>query len=159
MSSSLEPLSTTQWHKTVLGSEPTAEQSRLYSSYPKYKGIADRTLDPKVAEAVLILALRSGFAQDKVLVLAPIQHETWLLQQFDLIVTTALEDCKRYPSRIRQTTAGYTQLFKKVTLMGRLLQLHREPQYWVSFGFTSDDPLPEWMPQRLLKNETLVANQ
>lgn len=155
----LESISTVQWHKTVLGTEPTAEQSRLYSSYPKYRGIADRTLDPKVAEAVLILALRSGFAQDKVLVLAPIQHEAWMLQQFDLIVTTAFEGCKSYPTRVKQMVAGYTQLFKKVALTGRLLQLQREPQYWVSFGFVQEDLLPAWMPQRLLKSETLVPNQ
>jgi hypothetical protein len=134
----------------MLGQEPTEQQSQLYDSYPKYRGIADPTLDPKIAEAILILALQSGFAQDRVMVLAPLKHERWVLDQFDQLVTRTFAECKKHPKQIRQSVAGYTQLFKKVQLMGRLLQLPREPQYWVSFGFTQEDPLPEWMPQRLL---------
>lgn len=150
LSAGLAPIPCEQWHRTLLGQEPTEAQSKLYDSYPKYRGIADRTLDPKIAEAILILALQSGVAQDKVLVLAPLAHEKWMLAQFDQLVDRAFAVCKQYPQHARQMVTGYAQLFKKVQLTGRLLQLTREPQYWVSFGFSTEDPLPEWMPQRLL---------
>jgi cellulose biosynthesis protein BcsQ len=113
-------------------------------------------LDPQIAESVLVLALCSGFANDKVLVLAPIKHEKWLLDQFDKMVTSVFEVCKKYPEQTAKMVRGYSQLFKKVTLTGRLLQLQREPQYWVAFGFSGDDVLPDWMPRRLLSREPLV---
>lgn len=140
-----------EWHRTMLGLEPTEQQSKLYNSYPKYRGIADPALDPKVAEAILILALSSGFAQDKVLVLAPLSHEKWVLSQVNQLVVQTFQHCKmRTLDQAKREIAAYTQLFKKLQLTGRLLQLPKEPQHWVSFGFTLQDPLPEWMRPRLL---------
>ena len=140
-----------QWHRTMLGQEPTEQQSKLYDSYPNYRGIADPALDSKVAEAILILALSSGLVHNKVAVLAPPQHEKWLIQQFDKVAERTFQHCKTRPApQAKSEIFGYVQLFKKLQLMGRPLQLQNEPQYWVSFGFTLESPLPEWMSPRLL---------
>jgi len=143
-------LTTPEFHQIVLGTEPTAEQLRLYNQFPDFRGISDRAQEPKVAEAVLLLALRSGTAADRVLVLAPLAQEEWLLKQCETMAIGCFEGCKKYPSRVEELVYGYKQLFKKLMMTGRLLQLQEEPEHWVSFGFTVDDILPSWMTNRLL---------
>lgn len=103
-----------------------------------------------MAEAVLLLALRSGTASDRIIVLAPLTQEGWLLEQCERMAMTCFEGCKKYPSRVKELVYGYTRLFQKLKMTGRLLQLQEEPQHWVSFGFAVDDPLPEWVTNRLL---------
>lgn len=143
-------LTTTEWHRIVLGTEPTAGQLRLYNQWPDFRGISDRTPDPKVAEATILLALRSGSASDRVLVLAPLAQEEWLLKQIESMAINCFERCKGNPSRAKDLISKFTLLFKKLAMTGRLLQLEEEPQHWVSFGFSVDDALPSWMPPRLL---------
>lgn len=140
-----------EFHEMVLGTAPTAEQVRLYNQFPDFRGISDRTQDPEVAEAVLLLALRTGTAQDRVFVLAPQSHEEWLLARCEAMAMTCFDGCRKYPpSRAKELIYGYTCLFQKLKMTGRLLQLREEPQHWVSFGFAVDDLLPAWMSNRLL---------
>jgi hypothetical protein len=145
-------VSFTIWHQTVVGTEPTPEQLRLYDSWPNLRGFSDRTQDPKIAEAIIVLALRAGSVSDRVLVLAPLAVEDWLLQQFDSAAMRCFQGCpQRYPGRAKEMINGFTQLFRKVKMTGRILQMPEEPAHWLSFGFSVDDPLPPWMPGRLLK--------
>jgi hypothetical protein len=143
-------LTTIEWHRIILGTEPTAEQMRLYNAYPEYKGISDRAQDPDMAKSAILLALRSGTGTDQVLVLAPQAQEDWLLKQCETVAITCFESCKKYPTRAKDLIKGYTRLFQKLKMTGRLLQLEEEPPHWVSFGFSVDDALPPWMPGKLL---------
>jgi hypothetical protein len=149
-------LSASVWHHTVLGTDPTPEQLRLYNSWPTFKGFSDNSLDPTVAEAVIILALRSGSGNDQVLVLAPQAAEQWLLEQFEAVAIRSFQWTKeRYPTRAKEMINGFIQLFRKVKMTGRVLQLREEPAHWVSFGFLAESTLAPWMDGRLLeRNES-----
>jgi len=137
-------------HRTLLGKEPTGIQVRLYENFPTFRGFSDKTLNPEVLEAVIVLGLTFGTAQDRVFVLAPVAHEDWVLEEFNKVTDLVFNECKKHPHRARVAKA-YGTLFKKMAIMGRLLQFKEEPVRWVSFGFSAEDPIPEWMPQRLLK--------
>ena len=140
------------WHRIVLGTEPTREQARLYTQWPDFRGIADRTQDPLIAEAVVILALKSGSVNAQVLILAPHSMESWLLQQIESVALRCFEGCKGGP-RAKELIYGYTKLFARVRMNGRVLQMPDEPTHWVSFGFSAEDTLPPWMHGRLLTIE------
>jgi hypothetical protein len=140
----------------MLGKEPSNVQAQLYDKWPNFRGISSTAQDSAIAESAFVLAIRSGFADDKVLVLAPPTQEKWLLEQFSAFVDTIFERAKLAsdPDTVARTVKGYSKLFHKVVLTGRLLQLHREPQYWVSFGFTSTDKVvPAWVTRRILTVE------
>jgi hypothetical protein len=137
-------------HRILLGKDPTETQIRLYENFPAFRGFSDKTLNPEVLEATIVLGLTFGLARDRVFVLAPVAHEDWVLAEFNKVTDLVFNECKKNPNRVR-IAEGYGRLFKKLAIMGRLLQFKEEPVRWVSFGFSAEDPIPEWMPQRLLK--------
>lgn len=147
-------MSLAEVHEIMLNRAPTADQERLYTRWPEFKGFSDREANAERAEAVLVAGLMSGRGAEHVLVLAPQAQEEWLLKQCEKMALATFEGCKKYPSRVRELVYGYTRLFEKLKMTGRLLQLQEEPQHWVSFGFTADDLLPSWIPNRLLPNST-----
>lgn len=147
-------LSALDWHRIVLDTQPTLEQLKLYESWPKFKGISDRSQNVSIAEAVITLALSCGGSTTDVVMLAPQAVEEWMLQQIETVAVRCFEACpKRYPGRAREMINGFTVLFRKVKMTGRLLQMSAEPAHWVSFGFSADDTLPPWMQGRLLTVE------
>ena len=143
-------ISAVRWHHTILSAEPSQEQMKLYDAWPNFRGFSDRSLDPAVVEAVIILALRSGKAEDRVLLLAPAEIEGWVLERFESLALRCFEG-HRSRENAAEMINGFTRLFRKIVLTGRVLQLQEEPLYWMSFGFCEVDPLPSWMAGRLLK--------
>lgn len=144
-------LKTPVFHQIVLGRDPNADQLRLYNKFPNFRGISDAQRDVKIAEAVILLGLRSGTVDSTVLVFAPQAMEEWFLQQCDVMATSCFESCRRYEAqRAKELIDGYTRLFQKLKMTSRPLQLSEEPAHWVSFGFTREDVLPAWMTPRLL---------
>ena len=135
-------------HQLVLGKDPTASQVTFYEKTPGFRGLSDRSLDFEQLEATLILGLFSGTINDRVLMFAPVAHEAWVLEGFNTVISTIFEQCKKSEKAMARAK-GYQTLFSKIALTGRLLQLETEPPHWVSFGFSKEDPLPEWMPVKL----------
>ena len=133
----------------MLGKEATFKQLRLYSKFPKFRGFSDKSLDPYNLEAVLVSALLFGDYNERVIVLAPPNHESWVFDQLDQITRTIFKGCKKDTDPVR-SAKGYAALFKKIAVFGRPLQFREEPPYWVSFGFVVKDPIPSWMKRRLL---------
>jgi len=141
----------TEAHQRILGRAPNDDQERLYTSWPKFRGFSDRNPDAVRAEAVIIAALMQGKGAQRVLLLVPQGHESWMLQQCESTAMACFEYAKKY-KRVKELIYGYTYMFKTFTMTGRLLQLQEEPERWVSFGFTAEDLLPPWMSNRLLPN-------
>lgn len=133
----------------MLGKEATPKQCRLYSKFPKFRGFSNKSLDPEILEAILVSALLFGSYNERVIVLAPPNRESWLFEQLDQMTRTIFKGCKKDPDPIR-SAKGYAALFKKISVFGRPLQFRKEPSYWLSFGFAISDPVPSWMSQRLL---------
>jgi hypothetical protein len=140
---------TNEKHKTLLGKDPTPTQCRLYANFPEFRGFSDRALDPEKLEAVLVLGLTFGTVRDRVLVLAPVVHEDWVMAQFNSVCDRVFEVCKREKHRAHIAKV-YGLMFQKLVVMGRLLQLVDEPSHWLSFGFSVDEELPAWMGSHLL---------
>jgi hypothetical protein len=136
-------------HKILLGKDPTSVQQQLYSRYPEARGFSDRALDSEKLEAAVVSALTTGKATDRVLLLAPVHHEVWVLDGINEVAARMFERCKlqRDPALFAK---GLGTLFQKLLVAGRLLQLPSEPPHWISFGFATEDPLPEWMAGRLI---------
>jgi hypothetical protein len=140
---------TPEKHLLLLNKKATSKQIHLYNKFPEYRGFSDLTLDTDIIEAVLILALTCGGPTDRVFVFTPISNIEWVISQFDQISKVMFKECKRLddPKKMAQS---YMVLFKKVVVLGKLLQLEKEPEHWVSFGFTIDNPIPSWLKQKLI---------
>lgn len=138
-----------QRHRAILGKDPSAIQLQLYEKFPDFLGFSDRELNAERLEAIVLLALTSGSKDDRVILFAPIAHEVWVLENFNAVADSIFSHCKTLPNRVAIAQA-YKKLFEKIALTGRLLQVQKEPTHWLSFGFASDDPVPEWMGRRLL---------
>jgi hypothetical protein len=141
---------TTRHHCTILGKDPSEKQTLFYANFPTFRGFSDQTLDPEILEAIIITALTFGAAQDRVFLLAPVAHEDWVLEEFNKVTDLIFNKLKKSPDQVKMATF-YGVLFKKIAIMGRLLQFKGEPARWVSFGFSAEDPIPEWMSPKLLR--------
>jgi hypothetical protein len=64
-----------------------------------------------------------------------------------------MELCIRYIFRQRRGDAAgvhyIRETFHHLSTGSRILQLV-EPERWVAFGYSNDDPLPEWAKGRLI---------
>ena len=136
-------------HRILLGKKATQKQCQFYKNFPTFRGMSDQSLDPEILEAVLMASLTFGTAKDRVYFFAPLAHEKWVLEQINGVINIVFDRCRTW------TNGGgiakrFGVLFKKLVIMGRLLQIEKEPQRWVSFGFSKEDPVPEWVVPRLL---------
>lgn len=137
-------------HRILLGKNATTKQTHFYENFPQYRGISDSTLDPEILEAIVISALTFGKPKDRVYILAPSVYTPKILDHFDKTVTAILEKCKRYPEPLaKRATKGYIILFKKIAIIERRMQNLKEPEYWLSFGFTKNNPIPDWIKSHL----------
>lgn len=139
-------IATREWHRVLLGTTPSAVQQTLYQQYPQVCGYSSSDRNPELLEAVSLLALRSGSAEDRPLILAPIAMEAWVLEGIEQMAINVFQRCRHSPKLLK----GYTQLFQKLQLTGRVLQLPGEPKHWVSIGFSIGDVIPDWMRGKLL---------
>ena len=136
-------------HVTLLNREPSERQLDIYKTFPDFRGISDTSLNKDILDVILVMGLLDGTYKDRVFLLAPPDYEAWVLQQLEEFADTVFQGAKRYPnaSRIAQ---GYGILFKKLALASRVLQFPSEPEHWVSFGFSVDTPIPDWMRAKLV---------
>ena len=147
-------LSVARYHEVAFGVEPTEVQLKLYNSWPDFRGFSDNALNPVLAEAVILVALKASAGADRVVLVAPHALEEWLLKQIESIAIRIFEECPgRFPERAPLMIPAYAKLFQKVKMTGRILQMPEEPAHWVSFGFLAEDTLPPWMHGRLLPLE------
>lgn len=136
-------------HSLLLGKEPTDTQLKLYAKFPEFRGFSDRALDSEKLEALVVIGLTFGIVNQRVFLFAPVAHETWVIDEINRITDQVFEACRKQRNPVVFARAC-GELFKKIVILGRLLQLHEEPERWISFGFVADDVLPAWMPKRLL---------
>lgn len=153
------------FHGKLLGKDPdetdpmfrlTWQHQRLYTGYVTsgargYSGrmgpafpVADRFL------ATMVLALYQTMlpGEDKmhpVVLLFPMMLLPWYRKR--------LEDVVRYIFRLRKGERAGCRIIKDA--LNHLRRHHRllqipEPDRWVIFGFTADDPLPPWAQGHLL---------
>lgn len=141
-------------HVHLLGGEPTTDQAALYDKFPENRGYNDTALNEERFTAVVVLTMSQAILQkDRVLLLAPLPHEKWVVGQFNGVADRIFAVCKKLPGshegRVK-LARGYGEAFKRIFIFGRLLQLPEPPKWWASFGFAASDPVPEWVKTALV---------
>ena len=137
-------------HARILGKEPTSEQLEFYAKFPTFLGFSDRSLNSERLEAVILKALLIKPLEDRVVMFAPVAHEEWVLEKYNSLANTVFNVCKGLRGSKVPLAQFYSKSFQRIAITGRLLQLPGEPKHWVSFGFSVEDPIPEWMSKRLI---------
>ena len=143
-------------HGTLLGEEPADLHKKLYES-GKF-GFSDKTLDPERFLAVAMVTLHkttrvSMHKPARVVLLVPPLKDKWAIEQLDVISERMFRHMKKMPgtSMARGNAAKMVGgWFKVLFVMSRLLQLPEQPDAWTSFGFSKEDPIPDWMREGLL---------
>lgn len=144
-------------HSQVIGVQPSVDQKALYRVIPDLRGYSDTDLNIERFDAVVLVALHLAAKNEGVLVFAPTAHEKWVVAQFNELADRIFSRCKSMggeKANRTQLAKAYATMFNRISFTGRLLQIS-EPAHWVSFGFESSGPLPDWMPDKLLL-ETFV---
>lgn len=142
-------------HKTLYGAEPGEAHVSFYDSGKM--GYSDKEFDVARFEAVVVLTLhktlRTGIAKPSrvVLLVAP-THEKWVMEQFDKAARRIYGNFKKLAGAQSRTELAklFGNCFAAVFVGSRLLQLPEMPEAWTSFGFTKEDPIPDWMRDGLL---------
>ncbi len=141
-------------HRILMGKEPETEHSRLYDA--DRMGFSDKTFDKSrfLAVAMLTLSktLRTAQPSRVVLLIAP-SHDKWVVEEFDNISAVAFKSIKKHPGSLQGRVLLaklFGDAFKTVFYCSRLLQLPDQPESWTAFGFTREDPIPDWMRAGLL---------
>lgn len=145
-----------RFHALISTVSPQEVQTNLYNSFPNALGFSSKLKDPAMFEAVLVLALAqaSKGAGDselhKVYFFAPADlADGWLLAEFR-------DSAKRIFSRLKagRSVAAVKhvgELFHQIMFGSQVFAVPREPERWVAFGFSHEDPVPEWLRDKLLK--------
>jgi len=140
-------------HRVTLGTQPSKEQERLYAAHSKgVRGYAGHLLDEGRFEATVLMATgeAAGREREKVLLLAPLAQQQWVIDQLNLVANKVFAKCLAVNGDRLKLANYYGGLLRRIYFMGRVLQLQEQPRYWVAFGFDTSDPIPAWMPSRLL---------
>jgi hypothetical protein len=142
-----------EFHKNWLGKDPnhtpkefqiSPPQMRLYES--QGRGFSSKEKEFVLFVGILILAL-SQIKPNKgqVILITPDSHLHWVTAQMSTIA--------RYMIRTRKKSAEGVALVRtilsQILLNTRPMQIS-EPTSWVSFGLSREDPLPEWLSNRLI---------
>jgi hypothetical protein len=148
-----------QVHALLMGNEPNEIQQAFYSSGKM--GFSDKALDKERFTLVAMLTLQktmrtSMMTPSRVVLLTPPSHFKWVQDAFDDISVIAFKMLKKYPGSSKgraDLSKMIGNCFKIVFYNSRLLQLPDVPDAWTSFGFTREDPIPDWMRAGLLVSD------
>ena len=150
-------MTATPTHRLLTGEDPLPIQEKLYES-GKF-GYSDKALDEDRFLGVAVMTLhkttRDGRHKppSRVVLLVPPAQDKWVLEQLDRISAKTFKHLKHLPgtkpSRDR-VSIMIGEWFKVLFVMSRLLQLPEQPEAWTSFGFSKEDPIPDWMRDGLL---------
>ena len=142
-------------HSQIIGVEPNDDQKRLYASFTDFRGYSDDDLNSDRFEAIVLLSLSEAAQSEQgVLVFAPPVHEGWVIRHFNELADRIFTRCKSIGGEATkriELARAYQTMFERVHLTGKLMQIHEAPARWVSFGFKRTDPLPDWVPDKLLE--------
>lgn len=140
----------------LMGTAPTAAQDAFYNSGKM--GFSDKALDKDRFLPVAMLTLqktmrKSLMTPTRVVLLTPPSHFKWVQDAFDDISVVAFKTLKKFPGSSdgrAKLSRAVGNCFKIVFYNSRLLQLPEVPDAWTSFGFSKEDPIPDWMRDGLL---------
>ena len=146
----------TDFHQMLTGEAPGQIAASFYATGKS--GFSDKTLDAERFAAVAVLTLfkttRTSMERpDRVVMLVPPSADKWVISQLDGVSAMVCEHCKKIPGTKEARTRLARMIgdwFKVLFVASRALQLPEQPEAWTSFGFSIDDPIPDWMRDGLM---------
>ena len=141
-------------HAYLTGQQPDPDHLTFY--YARKKGFSDKSFNKDRFLLVAVLTLYKSLLKSppsRVVLLMPPTHDKWVVNEFDNFSQVAFKSIKNHPGT-PQGRAKMAKLFgsafKMIFYSSRLLQLPDQPTSWTSFGFSKDDPIPDWMRDGLV---------
>jgi hypothetical protein len=147
-------MSISNFHKQLLGVDPTPEQNRLYEAFPKQRGFSSEEQNSDRFVATFIAALADTWDGDakactfKVPLAIPRAIEPWCIDQINLFVETMKVRRKLIPDK--RFIPHFLQAMKHVETGTRVFSMVEAPKRWTAFGFSVDSVAPEWLKEGLL---------
>lgn len=150
-----------KFHENCFGTPPTPEHCQLYDAYPASRGYSDRKLNRERFRAAFVLALYQTivFGQKKTAksyLIIPRAHDAWVTKEMRSLIQEIFDQIKVVRASgkdVRGITDYITGCIKSLLIGHLAFQLSGEPEHWSVFGISSKDPVPEWIPDRLLHVE------
>lgn len=138
-----------QFHEVLLNSAPQPEHLCLYGA-PTMRGFRENAFDRKRFLAVIVLALWLARPVDgeyrRVLLFVPVSHERWAVDTLRVVARHIL-------SSLKERRELYDFVVKAITniQMGSKILGIAEPDLWVTYGFGTTTPVPDWLPPKAIE--------
>lgn len=121
----------------------------LYDAYQNRgcRGVSSKDLSLVRYQAALVLALfevRQAQPNEPVFLLVPKPHEPWALVKLSTLAGEAFKLRKGDLPSIR----AIKNAFARLRIGAKPFQLRPDVR-WVSFAFSTQDPIPSWMAEKL----------
>jgi len=130
-----------QFHRYLLGVPPTEDQGAFYKS--GRRGVNFSGINRNGFRAVFVLAVYHAKNGPVVFVVSKALEKK--------VLTTIQENVRKIFRRFKGKEVpvkAFANRIKQLKIASRLLQ--EEPaQYWVSVGLSENDPIPEWLRNKL----------
>jgi hypothetical protein len=136
-----------QFHKLLLGTDPTPDQVRLYGAFPKYRGYSNDAQEADRFIATFLIALGDTWDRDTktshtVSLAVPRAMESWCIEAINSI----LEKVKlRKKALTPPGVKMFVQAVKHVEMGSRVFSVDAAPKRWLAFGFKKEDNVPDWL--------------
>lgn len=143
-------------HLAFLGENPGPTHTRLYTEFPVARGFSSNVADEARFEATFVAGLAQVFEDGGGLqpcfLLLPASQTVWGTAQMTQIVRRMLSRWKHEsdPAIRARAVHRLAEGIKHMMVGSRVLQLDNPPSRWVAFGFTVNDPVPEWLRDGLI---------
>lgn len=145
-----------EFHRVLLGTEPTDLQKRFYSSH--CSGWSGHPTEESI-ESSIVLGLSTQSINTQVVIVTTKLHFPIVLNGIELISNTAFEILKSLKPDEDPTYVvnGYTTLFKKLKLIAIPIGMEA-PERFISIGFSKHSrnhfsTTPEWLQNTLFGSE------
>lgn len=143
----------TLFHTSLLGTDPTPEQKRLYAVFPKLRGYDGDQQEPDRFVATLIAALSETWDPESkasihtVSLAIPRVMEPWCMTTINQFVEKMRARRKFLP---KAAITQFVQAVKHVETGTRIFSVSSAPKRWLAFGFTKDSAAPDWLKDGLM---------
>jgi hypothetical protein len=141
-----------KFHISLLRTDPTPEQRRLYEAFPRYRGYSSEDQNPDRFVATFIAALADTWDEEakacihKVPLALPRLIEPWCMDQVNLFLDQV--KARKLPKPVRRL---FLDAMNHVETGTRVFAIVAAPKRWFAYGFDTGSVVPDWIKGGLLE--------